>query len=100
MTRAWTLSITARHVDDRIRAGGGLRLLRDDYDHHTHRELAALLGNGPATIRTAPATFTRVVDIARDHRHPLRLVVDKHNRHAELMQPQSAVAFGGPAEGQ
>lgn len=63
-TSAWIRSITARHVNDRIRSTGGQSLHRDDYDQHTHRELAALLGKGHATIRTAPATFTRVVDLA------------------------------------
>jgi hypothetical protein len=43
---------------------GGQRLDCNGYDHHTHRELVALLGNGHTTIRTAPATFTRVADLA------------------------------------
>jgi hypothetical protein len=59
-TFAWILSITARHTGDRIRFTGGQRLHCNGYDNHTHRELAALLGNGQATIRSAPATFTRV----------------------------------------
>ena len=63
-TCAWIRSITARHVDDRLRALGGQPSLRDGYDHHTHRELAALLGNGQATVRTGPSTFTRVGDLA------------------------------------
>jgi hypothetical protein len=36
-----------------------------DYDAHVHRELTALLGAGPATIRTGPGIFTRVDDL--DH---------------------------------
>ena len=67
-TCAWILSITARHTSDRIRSTVGQPLHRNGcgygYDHHTHRELAALLGSGQATIRTAPATFARVVDLA------------------------------------
>jgi uncharacterized protein (DUF1684 family) len=61
-TRTWIAAITARRVEDRLRASDTPCLLRDDYDRHTHRELAALLGAGPATIRTGPATFTRVDD--------------------------------------
>lgn len=62
-TRTWIAAITARRVDDRLRASLTPCLLRDDYDRHTHRELAALLGAGPATIRTGRATFTRVDDL-------------------------------------
>jgi DNA-directed RNA polymerase specialized sigma24 family protein len=62
-TRAWISTIIARRVDDRLRAADTLYLLRDDYDRHTHRELVALLGAGQATIRTGPATFTRVDDL-------------------------------------
>jgi DNA-directed RNA polymerase specialized sigma24 family protein len=63
-TCAWILSITVLHIDDRIRSTGRASLHGDGYDHHTHRELTALLGTGHATIRTAPATLTRVVDLA------------------------------------
>jgi DNA-directed RNA polymerase specialized sigma24 family protein len=63
-TRAWILSIAARHAEDRIRAAGGQSFPCDDHDDHTQRELAAMLGSGHATIRTAPATFARVVDLA------------------------------------
>jgi len=59
-TRTWIAAITARRVDDRLRVPDTLYLLRDDYDRHTHRELAALLGAGHATMRTGPATFIRV----------------------------------------
>jgi DNA-directed RNA polymerase specialized sigma24 family protein len=62
-TFAWILSITARHTGDRIRSTGGQRLHCNGYDHHTHRELVALLGNGHTTIRTPSATFTRVADL-------------------------------------
>jgi DNA-directed RNA polymerase specialized sigma24 family protein len=63
-TFAWISTITARHTGDRIRSTGGQRLDCNGYDHHTHRELVALLGNGHTTIRTARATFTRVADLA------------------------------------
>ena len=63
-TLAWILSITARHTGDRIRSAGRHPLPCNGYDHHTHRELAALLGNGQTTIRTAPMTFTRVAELA------------------------------------
>ncbi|MCW6003457.1 hypothetical protein K1W54_02500 [Micromonospora sp. CPCC 205371] len=63
-TYAWILSINARHVEERARSVGVQPLHCDGYDNHTHRELIALLGTGKATIRTAPATFTRVVDLA------------------------------------
>jgi DNA-directed RNA polymerase specialized sigma24 family protein len=65
-TRAWILKITARRIDDRIRFAGAQCLHRDGHDRHTHRELATLLGNGQSTIRTAPATFARVADLATE----------------------------------
>ena len=64
-TRAWIAAITARHVDDRLRTIDAPCLLGGDYDRHTHRELAALLGAGQATIRTAGGTFSRVDDLNR-----------------------------------
>jgi DNA-directed RNA polymerase specialized sigma24 family protein len=63
-TCAWIVSITARHVDDRIRTADKQSPHDDGHDQHTHYELITLLGNGRATIRTAPGTFTRVVDLA------------------------------------
>lgn len=63
-TRDWVRSITARHIADRIRLTAGRPCHDDSYDRHTQRELAAMLGEGRATIRTAPAIFTRVGDIA------------------------------------
>jgi hypothetical protein len=63
-TFAWIAAITSRHIGDRIRGTAGQRLDCNGYDHHTHRELVALRGNGNTTIRTAPATFTRVADLA------------------------------------
>jgi hypothetical protein len=59
-TRAWIAQVTARHLDDRLRTTDTPAVLRADYDRHTHRELASLLGGGHATIRTGPATFARV----------------------------------------
>ncbi len=59
-TRAWIAAIAARRVDDRLRTSTTPCPVLGDYDSHTHRELAALLGAGHATIRIGPATFTRV----------------------------------------
>jgi DNA-directed RNA polymerase specialized sigma24 family protein len=44
--RSWIATITARHVDSRLRAVDTPCLLGDYYDRHTHLELAALLGAG------------------------------------------------------
>jgi DNA-directed RNA polymerase specialized sigma24 family protein len=62
-SRTWIAAITARQIDDRLCAADTPHPLRGDYDRHVHRELAALLGPGPATIRTGPATFARIDDI-------------------------------------
>ena len=59
-TAAWIVSITAHHIDERLRAGDGW----SPHDQHTRCELVTLLGNGQATIRTAPGTFARVIDLA------------------------------------
>jgi DNA-directed RNA polymerase specialized sigma24 family protein len=59
-TCGWIVSITTRHVDDRIRAVEGV----SPHDEHTRCELIALLGNGQATVRTAPGTFARVAGLA------------------------------------
>jgi DNA-directed RNA polymerase specialized sigma24 family protein len=61
---AWVQEIVARYIEDRCRTANGARPLQRAYDHHTHRELISLLGTGEATIRTAPSTFTRVIDLA------------------------------------
>jgi hypothetical protein len=61
---AWIMSIAARHIEDRPPTTNGGQPLQCAYDHHTHRELISLLGTGSATIRTAPGTFTRVIDLA------------------------------------
>lgn len=42
-TRIWIAAITARQADDRRSCPGTLGWLRDDYDGHVRRELAALL---------------------------------------------------------
>jgi hypothetical protein len=63
-TAAWILSIAARHIEDRPPTTNGGQPLQCAYDHHTRNELISLLGTGEATIRTAPATFTRVIDLA------------------------------------
>jgi DNA-directed RNA polymerase specialized sigma24 family protein len=60
----WIVSITARHVDDRIREADGPSPHGGSHDQHTRCELISLLGSGRATIRTAPRTFARVVGFA------------------------------------
>lgn len=62
-TRAWIAAITAGRVGDRLRVPNAPDTILADYDRHVHRELVALLGAGRATIRTGPATFTRVDDL-------------------------------------
>ena len=63
-TCAWIVSITARHIDERLRVGDGGSPDGDSHDQHTRCELVTLLGTGRTTIRTAPGTFARVVDLA------------------------------------
>jgi DNA-directed RNA polymerase specialized sigma24 family protein len=65
-TRTWIAAITARHVGDRLRAPNTPCPLLGDHDSQIHRELVALLGAGPATIRISPATFARVDEINLD----------------------------------
>ena len=45
---AWIAAITAHHVDERLRAADQPSLLREDYDRHTYREFAAMIGAGAA----------------------------------------------------
>jgi hypothetical protein len=54
------VAITVRQIDDRLRRPDGRSPLFGDYDQHVQLELAEVLGEGPATIRTGPATFARV----------------------------------------
>jgi hypothetical protein len=80
--RDWIAAISTRRVNDRLRtinANGrhGVHLAQhyataaghnrpptvDDYDNRIHRELAALLGGGRATIRTSPGVFIRIDDL-------------------------------------
>jgi DNA-directed RNA polymerase specialized sigma24 family protein len=49
-TVAWIAAIAAQKVEQRLRAG----VARGDYDRHTYREFATLIGAG----RTAPGTPT------------------------------------------
>ncbi|GIF63105.1 hypothetical protein Ais01nite_11400 [Asanoa ishikariensis] len=63
-TCAWITSVTARHVEARIRAADGEPAREDGHDQHTYCELVTLLGTGRATVRTAPGTFSRVGDLA------------------------------------
>lgn len=65
-TGTWIAAITARQIDDRRRAFNTPCPVLGDYDSHVHRELAALLGAGPAMIRISPATFARVDDLNLD----------------------------------
>jgi DNA-directed RNA polymerase specialized sigma24 family protein len=62
-TRTWISEITARQVHERLRAPDAPCPILRDHDHSVHRELVALLGAGPATVRTGPATFARVDDL-------------------------------------
>jgi DNA-directed RNA polymerase specialized sigma24 family protein len=52
--RTWIAAITARHVNERLRALDIPCLLVDDYDRHLHRELAELLGPGPSRDPNRP----------------------------------------------
>jgi len=75
--RDWIEGIAAFRVRERQRlldgdaltgatVGGRLRELsayRADRDERTHRELAGLLGPGPAIIRVSPATFIRIENL-------------------------------------
>jgi DNA-directed RNA polymerase specialized sigma24 family protein len=45
---AWIAAITAHHVDERLRSAIAPSLVREDYDRHTYREFAAMIGAGDA----------------------------------------------------
>ena len=64
--RTWIAAITARQVDDRLRAHDTSGRFLVDHDNQVHRELAALLGAAQATIRIGAATFARVADLNLD----------------------------------
>jgi hypothetical protein len=49
-TDAWIAAITARRVEERLRAGAA----RGDYDHHMYREFAAILGAGGTAEPPSP----------------------------------------------
>ena len=53
-TDAWIAAITVHHVDERLRSIGRPSLVRDDYDRHTYREFAAMIGarSGPEPIES------------------------------------------------
>jgi hypothetical protein len=53
-TDAWIAAITVHHVDERLRSVGTPSLVRDDYDRHTYREFAAMIGGGGARSRPEP----------------------------------------------
>jgi RNA polymerase sigma-70 factor (ECF subfamily) len=50
-TDAWIAAIAARKVEERLDAG----VARGDYDRHTYREFAAIIGVGRATAPRSPA---------------------------------------------
>ena len=50
--RAWIAAITAHHVDERLRSTDRSSLVRQDYDRHTYREFAAMIGGGEAEPET------------------------------------------------
>lgn len=62
----WISAIVARQIRERLRGTGAPFPVLGDHDRHVHRELALLLGAGPAMIRIGPATFTRVDDLNFD----------------------------------
>jgi DNA-directed RNA polymerase specialized sigma24 family protein len=45
-TDAWIAAITAQKVEERLRATDTPGLAREDYDRHTYREFAAMIGAG------------------------------------------------------
>jgi DNA-directed RNA polymerase specialized sigma24 family protein len=82
--RDWLAAITARRANDQLRTNGARARHRahrvrpyatpggpdqppdvTGYDAHIHRELAALLGGGRATIRTHPGVFVSIDDLDR-----------------------------------
>jgi len=59
-TGAWVAVIVAGRIADRLRILDGSSPLPADHDGHMDRELASLLGAGPAIVRVGRATFARV----------------------------------------
>jgi hypothetical protein len=43
---AWIAAITAQHVEERLRSIGTPNPVRDDYDRHTYRKFAVMIGAG------------------------------------------------------
>jgi hypothetical protein len=72
-TRIWIGAITARQVHDRRRCPCTLWWLRDDYDGHVHRELAALLSTGRP--RSGVASPSGTIRFGQRRRTPVRLSV-------------------------
>jgi DNA-directed RNA polymerase specialized sigma24 family protein len=46
---AWIAAITAHQLEERLRSNGRRSLVRHEYDRHTYREFAAIIGAGKAT---------------------------------------------------
>ncbi|WP_412749860.1 hypothetical protein [Krasilnikovia sp. M28-CT-15] len=96
-TAAWIRSIAARHIEDRPPTTNGGQPLQCAFDHHTLRELISLLGPGRGTIRTAPATFTRVVDLCSMTAIRDAWLVERHHRHHAHPEHQSPHRVPGTA---
>ncbi len=58
--RAWIGRIAAARIGERCRSTAPRGGVLEVYDEHTRLEVAGLLGAGPGTVRTGPATFRRV----------------------------------------
>jgi hypothetical protein len=52
-TDAWIAAITAHKIEERLRTLGAPSLVREDYDRHTYREFAAMIGAGRTTAGLA-----------------------------------------------
>jgi RNA polymerase sigma-70 factor (ECF subfamily) len=66
----WIAAVAARHIDDRLRDADPPQPSSSEYDGHTHRELADLLGTGLAIIRIGRARFARVTDLNLEFQPP------------------------------
>ena len=47
-SHTWIATVTARHIDERLRSADAPSLVRTTYDRHTYREFAAMIGAGDA----------------------------------------------------
>ena len=62
--RAWIGGIAAVRIGERSRSAAPRGGVLEVYDEHTRLEVAGLLGAGPGTVRTGPATVRRVDPLA------------------------------------